>query len=554
MPNRIGVDLDNTILSYEKLFHRLALESNWIDDSCLESKESIKSGLRDNCENPDLGEKRWQQLQAWGYGDRIDEAEIFHGFKEFVMNARARQDDMFIVSHKTSYSNFDSSVNLRKAAYKTLEKRGFFHSLNEEGLGFTKGHIFFVSTLEEKLVQIDQLGLSHFIDDLPKVLLHQQFPKNVRRIGFGDFAEFSSKFLTLNSWKDIDSYFSLCAQLENLFSDKVVSLSRIPKSGNNRINFVKLNNGMSCVVKEYLSIEGQALSRQEIEFNNLKFLWDLGIKNIPEPLAQHPDFAVYSFVEGSPIKSVGKSEMRPLMDLIMQFARISPDDYNISGASDCRFCLRDYVDVIKSRWDRILKGIQGLPWEKEVSYFLNQDVFPLRLDIEKRFWDYVDLHCLDLDETRSSKELIFSPSDFGFHNILKKSNGDLVFLDFEYSGWDDPAKLIADFFHHVAQEVPWDLKWNLLDWVACQQNQDPKFLVRWEGIIDLIGLEWVLIVLNVASKDEMERKQFSNPQLIPAELMSHRLNKAKNMIRKMHQNLNQDERFITIPSREKISA
>lgn len=38
-----------------------------------------------------------------------------------------------------------------------------------------------------------------------------------------------------------------------------------------------------------------------------------------------------------------------------------------------------------------------------------------------------------------------SPSDFGFHNIIRRENGSLCFLDFEHAGWDDPAKLVADF-------------------------------------------------------------------------------------------------------------
>ena len=37
-----------------------------------------------------------------------------------------------------------------------------------------------------------------------------------------------------------------------------------------------------------------------------------------------------------------------------------------------------------------------------------------------------------------------SPSDFGFHNILCK-DGILNFVDFEYAGTDDIAKLLADF-------------------------------------------------------------------------------------------------------------
>ena len=42
------------------------------------------------------------------------------------------------------------------------------------------------------------------------------------------------------------------------------------------------------------------------------------------------------------------------------------------------------------------------------------------------------------------KNLILSPSDFGFHNSLFRNNK-LFFFDFEYAGWDDPIKLMCDF-------------------------------------------------------------------------------------------------------------
>ena len=42
-------------------------------------------------------------------------------------------------------------------------------------------------------------------------------------------------------------------------------------------------------------------------------------------------------------------------------------------------------------------------------------------------------------------QLILSPSDFGFHNIVKNKKK-LYFLDFEYSGFDDPLKLLSDFY------------------------------------------------------------------------------------------------------------
>ena len=38
-----------------------------------------------------------------------------------------------------------------------------------------------------------------------------------------------------------------------------------------------------------------------------------------------------------------------------------------------------------------------------------------------------------------------SPSDFGFHNVIRRADGPFCFLEFEHAGWDDPAKLVADF-------------------------------------------------------------------------------------------------------------
>ena len=43
------------------------------------------------------------------------------------------------------------------------------------------------------------------------------------------------------------------------------------------------------------------------------------------------------------------------------------------------------------------------------------------------------------------------PSDFGFHNSLRRADGTLAFVDFEYFGWDDPVKLTADILLHPGQ-------------------------------------------------------------------------------------------------------
>ena len=156
------------------------------------------------------------------------------------------------------------------------------------------------------------------------------------------------------------------------------------------------------------------------------------------------------------------------------------------------------MDIIYVRENRILDGCKGSPWEKLIVRFLNKEFRPIASRIIKKFLQNTSKNNMSLELPYTWKELIFSPSDFGFHNILKDDSGILFFFDFEYSGWDDSAKLLADFFHHPGQEISWEYKWELLDRIAVRRKKDPNFLNRWSTVIDLIGLEWVLIILNIS--------------------------------------------------------
>ena len=110
---------------------------------------------------------------------------------------------------------------------------------------------------------------------------------------------------------------------------------------------------------------------------------------------------------------------------------------------------------------------------------------------------------------------------------------------------------MADFFHHVGQDVSWEHKWYLLEKFAAHRKQDPDFLKRWETIIDLVGLEWVLIVLNILDSNEMERKQFANPKIDPANLVKSRLTKAEQMINEMSERMKKGEKLISIPQKKR---
>src|SRR5439155_21002106 len=65
---------------------------------------------------------------------------------------------------------------------------------------------------------------------------------------------------------------------------------------------------------------------------------------------------------------------------------------------------------------------------------------------------------MSFEKEIAADQRTLSPSDFGFHNALRQADGRIIFLDFEYFGWDDPAKMIADFLLHPAMELSAELK------------------------------------------------------------------------------------------------
>src|SRR5687768_16860309 len=75
---RLGIDLDNTIISYNSLFAQLAVESGLVPPDVATNKQSIRDYLRRQGQ-----EDRWTELQGIAYGSRIEEALPFPGIYEF---------------------------------------------------------------------------------------------------------------------------------------------------------------------------------------------------------------------------------------------------------------------------------------------------------------------------------------------------------------------------------------------------------------------------------------------------------------------------------------
>ncbi len=168
----VGVDLDNTIVSYDSLFHRLALEQGLIPSSFPASKTEIRDHLRR------VGkENAWTGLQGLAYGTRMNEAEFFPGVTDFFSECIRRKTRVHIISHRTRQPFLGPPCDLHDAALRWLKQGGF-------GEWVSRGAVFLELTREAKLGRIMTTGCTHFVDDLPEFLSAVDFPASVQRLLF----------------------------------------------------------------------------------------------------------------------------------------------------------------------------------------------------------------------------------------------------------------------------------------------------------------------------------------------------------------------------------
>ncbi len=185
---KIGIDFDNTIICYDKIFYQAALERELITSDFSEnlnisynSKEVIpdKNKIRDYLRS--IGrEDEWTKMQGYVYGVLIAEAEPFEGILDFLIHCREKKININIISHKTRYPYSGEKYDLHEAAYSWIEK----NILNIRDIRLTKSDIFFEESQNKKIERIIKCCCTHFIDDLPEFLAHKEFPPEVTPILF----------------------------------------------------------------------------------------------------------------------------------------------------------------------------------------------------------------------------------------------------------------------------------------------------------------------------------------------------------------------------------
>jgi hypothetical protein len=192
---RVGLDFDNTIVSYDSLFHKIAREGGWIPQDLPRSKLLVRDHLRK------IGkEEIWTEMQGLVYGARMAEAESFPGVANFMRWARGEGIELFIVSHKTRHPFLGPAYDLHAAARAWIE-----NSLRDErGPLIESANVYFELTKEEKCARLKALGCGYFVDDLPELLTAPEFPRSVEPLLFDpDGHHIATGLQSVKSWAEL---------------------------------------------------------------------------------------------------------------------------------------------------------------------------------------------------------------------------------------------------------------------------------------------------------------------------------------------------------------
>jgi len=273
-----------------------------------------------------------------------------------------------------------------------------------------------------------------------------------------------------------------------------------PRAGgaNSAVWEVATTVGARYLVKRYPHAGPGETDRLATELAALGFMARHGALPVPEVVCALPEarVAIFGLIEGRPLAAadIGEGEVRQAAAFLRRLHELRGAEgaSELPVAKEACFSIAAHEALVRVRLERLRRGSA----DPVLREFLERDLAP-HLERVSAWVGAAAASGLDPRTELEAGARTLSPSDFGFHNALRRPDGNLVFIDFEYFGWDDPAKTVADFLLQPAVPVPERLRrpcgYELLG--VYRPAADPGR--RLSPVYALLSIKWCLIVLNL---------------------------------------------------------
>lgn len=309
----------------------------------------------------------------------------------------------------------------------------------------------------------------------------------------------------------------------------LLRISKVGGGRNSRISRVETADGVFAL-KQYPSLEDDPRNRLGVETNALEWMALHGLDMVPHLVAVDAanNCVLLSWVEGAQVSDVGLADIDQAIEFLGALERLrrTVDFPTAQLASEACLSGAQIEHQIRMRFARLL----AVEDEPGLHAFLNgefQNAFESQLLLARKTLSSAGLS-FEAELGPEKRSLV--PADFGFHNALRDESGRLTFLDFEYFGWDDPAKLTSDVLLHPGTPVADELRSRFRIAAENLYGNDPDFGTRLRALRPLFGLRWVLILLNEFHPERWRRRVLAGATDGWAEAKQRQLRAARAML------------------------
>lgn len=291
------------------------------------------------------------------------------------------------------------------------------------------------------------------------------------------------------------------AFLERLGIRGPLRIEAIGHGRNSRVEHVANDEG-EWILKHYYSAGPQPRDRLGVEYGFLEYLNTQGIAHVARPvgLDRTAHLALYTKLAGQRVARVTDDHIRQAAAFIgaINAYAWSERARALPRAADACAAWDDHLQLARARMAQFKSLSPESDVERGAHRWIAEQLAPT--------WRAIDTALQGHASAAADAVPILSPSDFGFHNTLD-DGGVLSFVDFEYAGWDDPAKLACDFL--CQPEIPVDPGQGALfvDLVAQHLGLGKAWTERVALLLPIHRLKWCCILLNEFRAEHRARRE-----------------------------------------------
>ena len=283
-----------------------------------------------------------------------------------------------------------------------------------------------------------------------------------------------------------------------------------------------------AVLKIYFQHPKDSRNRLAAEFGFSSFAWNNGVRSLPRPLVEDPNnsLAFYDYVPGRAldVEDVNVERVREAAAFFSEINRHrkTSESLELPLASEAFFSVEQHMACVSRRIDALGALRIETNVDRAAQLFVGDELIPA--------WQEVQVSLQNVISDAKPEDRCLSPSDFGFHNAILTSRDRLTFFDFEYAGWDDPAKTICDFFCQPKVPVSMNFYDAFANEIAACAASPEQVLARAQRLLPLYRIKWGCILLNEFLPLDEQRRQFAGVEQEQQQRKAEQLKKAQRVL------------------------